>query len=79
MSQNGVYLFLIVGEIEVNNQILKARDAMEITDFDQFEIRLQPNQKYFWQKCQWITVQLLWKQQLWKSKTILLHDNFKLK
>ena len=40
IPQNGVYLFLIEGEIEVNNQILKARDAMGITDFDQFEIKI---------------------------------------
>jgi quercetin 2,3-dioxygenase len=38
--KNGVYLFLIEGEIEVNNQILKARDAMGITNFDQFEIKI---------------------------------------
>jgi redox-sensitive bicupin YhaK (pirin superfamily) len=40
IPENGVYLFLIEGEIEVNNQILKARDAMGITDFDQFEIKI---------------------------------------
>ncbi|MFV8466668.1 pirin family protein [Flavobacterium sp. LB1P62] len=40
IPKNGVYLFLIEGEIEVNNQILKARDAMGITDFDQFEIKI---------------------------------------
>jgi redox-sensitive bicupin YhaK (pirin superfamily) len=38
--KNGVYLFLIEGEIEFNNQILKARDAMGITNLDQFEIKI---------------------------------------
>lgn len=40
IPKNGVYLFLIEGEIEVDNQILKARDAMGITDFDKFEIKI---------------------------------------
>lgn len=40
IPQNGVYLFLIEGEIEVDNQILKERDAMGIIDFDQFEIKI---------------------------------------
>ena len=40
IPKNGVYLFLIEGEIEVENQILKARDAMAITDFDEFEIKI---------------------------------------
>jgi quercetin 2,3-dioxygenase len=42
---NGVYLFLIEGEIEVNNQILKPRDAMGIIDFDQFEIKINSKAK----------------------------------
>lgn len=45
IPQNGVYLFLIEGEIEVNNQILKARDAMGITDFNQFEIKIKTKSK----------------------------------
>jgi redox-sensitive bicupin YhaK (pirin superfamily) len=45
IPKNGVYLFLIEGEIEVNNQILKARDAMGITDFDQFEIKIRTKSK----------------------------------
>ena len=40
IPKNGVYLFLIEREIEVNNQILKAKDAMGITDFDPFEIKI---------------------------------------
>ncbi|WP_338647806.1 pirin family protein [Flavobacterium sp. KS-LB2] len=45
IPKNGVYLFLIEGEIEVNNQTLKARDAMGITDFDQFEIKINTQSK----------------------------------
>ena len=45
IPKNGVYLFLIEGEIEVNNQTLKARDAMGITDFDQFEIKISTKSK----------------------------------
>jgi len=40
IPENGVYLFLIEGEIEVDNQILKPRDAMGIIDFKQFEIKI---------------------------------------
>ena len=40
IPENGVYLFLIEGEIEVDNQILKPRDAMGIIDIDQFEIKI---------------------------------------
>ncbi|MCL6461115.1 MAG: pirin family protein [Flavobacterium micromati] len=40
IPENGVYLFLIEGEIEINNQVLKARDAMGITDFESFEIKV---------------------------------------
>ncbi|HEY0045874.1 MAG TPA: pirin family protein [Flavobacterium sp.] len=36
---NGVYLFLLEGEIEVNGQKLQMRDAAGITDADQFEIK----------------------------------------
>ncbi|MFV8379455.1 pirin family protein [Flavobacterium sp. LB3R33] len=45
IPKNGVYLFLIEGEIEVNNQTLKARDAMGINDFDQFEIKINTKSK----------------------------------
>lgn len=40
IPENGVYIFLIEGEIEVDNQILKPRDAMGIIDFKQFEIKI---------------------------------------
>ena len=33
-------LCLIESEIEVDNQVLKARDAMGITDFDSVEIQI---------------------------------------
>ena len=45
IPENGVYLFLIEGEIEVDNQILKARDAMGIIDFEQFEIKINSKSK----------------------------------
>ena len=40
IPENGVYLFLIEGEIEIDNQVLKARDAMGITNFDNFKIKV---------------------------------------
>jgi quercetin 2,3-dioxygenase len=43
--QNGVYLFLIDGEIMMNNAILKARDAMEITDCKTFDIQTNAQSK----------------------------------
>jgi redox-sensitive bicupin YhaK (pirin superfamily) len=45
IPENGVYLFLIEGEIEVDNQILIPRDAMGIIDFDQFEIKINSKAK----------------------------------
>ena len=45
IPKNGVYLFLIEGEIEVNNNVLKARDAMGITDLDAFEIKISSKSK----------------------------------
>lgn len=45
IPKNGVYLFLIEGEIEVNNNVLTARDAMEITDFDAFDIKISTKSK----------------------------------
>lgn len=44
-AENGVYLFLIEGEIEVNNQILNAKDAMGIINFDEFEIKINSKAK----------------------------------
>lgn len=38
-SENGVYLFLIDGEIEINNQLLTSKDALEITNCLDFEIK----------------------------------------
>lgn len=40
-ASNGVYLMVIDGEAEVNDQILQKRDAMEITDADQFTITIK--------------------------------------
>lgn len=45
IPQNGVYLFLIEGKIEVDNQILRTRDAMGITDFELFEIKINSESK----------------------------------
>lgn len=39
IPQNGTYLFLTEGEIEVDNKILNAKAAIGIIDFDQFEIK----------------------------------------
>ena len=39
-SGNGVYLFVIEGETEVNGETLHKRDAMEISDADEFEIQV---------------------------------------
>ena len=44
-ADNGVYLFLIEGEIEVNNQILNTKDAMGIIDFEEFEIKINSKAK----------------------------------
>ncbi|SDG80310.1 hypothetical protein SAMN04488062_102207 [Flavobacterium omnivorum] len=40
IPENGVYLFLIEGEIEIDTQVLKARDAMGITNFENFKIKI---------------------------------------
>jgi redox-sensitive bicupin YhaK (pirin superfamily) len=45
IPENGVYLFLIEGEIEVDNQTLNARDAMGITNFNQFDIVVKQKSK----------------------------------
>ncbi len=45
IPENGVYLFLIEGEIEVDNQILNVRDAMGLIDFKQFEIKTNSKSK----------------------------------
>ena len=37
-SGNGVYAFIISGEVEINNQVLNTRDALGIWDTDKFTI-----------------------------------------
>ena len=37
---NGVYLFIIEGEAEVNGETLHKRDAIEISDTDEFDIKI---------------------------------------
>lgn len=45
IPKNGVFLFLIEGEIEVDNQVLKTRDAVEIIDIKEFEIKIKTKSK----------------------------------
>jgi redox-sensitive bicupin YhaK (pirin superfamily) len=45
IENNGIYLFLIDGEIEINNEILSARDAMGITDIKKVEIKILKQSK----------------------------------
>ncbi len=45
IPNNGVYLFLIEGEIEINNQILTARDAIGITATTAFDIKIKSKAK----------------------------------
>lgn len=45
IAKNGVYLFLIEGEIEVDNQTLNERDAMGITNFEDFDIVVKQHAK----------------------------------
>jgi quercetin 2,3-dioxygenase len=45
ISENGVYLFLIEGEVEIDSTILNERDAIEITDFQKFEIKINKKSK----------------------------------
>lgn len=45
IAKNGVYLFLIEGEIEVDNQTLNKRDAMGITNFEYFDIVVKQQAK----------------------------------
>jgi len=35
---NGVYAFVLSGEVEINGQLLNTRDALGIWDTDQFKI-----------------------------------------
>jgi len=43
--KNGVYLFLIEGEITVDGKTLSPRDALGITDFDSFDIQVNETSK----------------------------------
>ncbi len=45
LTDNSVYLFLIDGEIVVDNQLLKAKDALEISDFSEFDIEIKQKAK----------------------------------
>lgn len=45
ISNNGVYVFLIEGEIEINNQILTARDAIGITETTVVDIKINSTAK----------------------------------
>lgn len=45
IPKNGVYLFLIEGKIEVDNQTLNERDALGITDFENFDIVVKQQAK----------------------------------
>lgn len=45
IAGNGVYLFVLEGQIKVNNELLNPRDAMGITDFEQFRIEVQSKSK----------------------------------
>jgi redox-sensitive bicupin YhaK (pirin superfamily) len=36
---NGVYAFILDGEVEINGQVLNSRDALGIWDTDQFTIK----------------------------------------
>jgi hypothetical protein len=56
-----VFIYLIEGEITVNNQILKARDAMGITNFDAFDISINPNQNTFGRSTNAVAIQFPWK------------------
>ncbi len=45
IPENGVYLFLIEGEIEIDNAVVTERDAIEITDCQDFEIKINKKSK----------------------------------
>jgi redox-sensitive bicupin YhaK (pirin superfamily) len=44
-TDNSVYLFLIDGEIVVDNQTLTAKDAIGISDFSDFDIEIKEKAK----------------------------------
>jgi redox-sensitive bicupin YhaK (pirin superfamily) len=43
---NGVYAFILNGEVEINGQILNNRDALGIWDTDQFRIKANTNAEF---------------------------------
>lgn len=45
IKDNGVYVFLIEGEIEVAGETLKSRDAIGIEDFESIDIKANKNSK----------------------------------
>ncbi|QEE49709.1 pirin family protein [Flavobacterium alkalisoli] len=45
IPENGVYLFLIDGEIEINNETIRERDAYGIVEFDSFDIKVNKESK----------------------------------
>lgn len=45
IPENGVYLFLIEGEIEINNETIRERDAYGIVEFENFEIKTNKQSK----------------------------------
>jgi quercetin 2,3-dioxygenase len=38
IASNGVYVFVIEGEVQIGNQVLSKRDGLGITDIDKFEV-----------------------------------------
>jgi redox-sensitive bicupin YhaK (pirin superfamily) len=42
---NGAYVFLIEGQIDINGEIVKERDAYGVIDFDSFEIKTKAKSK----------------------------------
>jgi redox-sensitive bicupin YhaK (pirin superfamily) len=45
IPDNGAYLFLIEGEIEINGETVRERDAYGIVEFDSFEIKTKNQSK----------------------------------
>lgn len=45
IAANGIFLFVIEGKIEFNNQVLNRRDAMEITDCESIDINVKSESK----------------------------------
>jgi Pirin-related protein len=45
IPSNGIYIFLIEGEIEIDNQTINERDAFGIIDFESFQIKTKAKSK----------------------------------